>query len=266
MKTVNGKTALITGASSGIGKAFAGKLAAMGCNLIITARSIHKLEDIAAKIRDQHSVTVNVYEGDLFNKKTPQILFDRIKKAGLSVDILINNAGFGKWANFLDESMETYESMLQVNVNALVTLSHLFLPGMVQTEESGIINIGSTGSFQPCPYVAVYCATKAFVLSFSEALYGEYYKKGITVIAVCPGNTATSFFEIANADIKGLNFVSSELVAEEGITALLKGKNYKVTGGFSNYIQSLSSRFLPRKTMINIVGNMFNARVNKIRT
>lgn len=153
--------------------------------------------------------------------------------------------------------------MMQINMNALVKLSYLFLPGMIKKEKGGIINIGSTGSFQPCPYVAVYCASKSFVLNFSEALYGEFYDKGITVTAVCPGNTRTRFFDTANAKTDGFSFASPERVARESVKAFSKRKNYVVTGGFGNYLQSVSSRFLPRKTIIGIVGKMFR---DKIRT
>src|SRR5690606_29126347 len=126
--------------------------------------------------------------------------------------------------------------------------------------EGGIINIASTGSFQPCPYIPVYCATKAFLLSFSEALYGEYAHRGITVKAICPGNTRTAFLAVANAETEGKAFDTPARVAEDGLKALLKGKNYKVIG-FGNYMQTLSSRFFSRKMIIGIVKKMFEKRV-----
>src|SRR5690606_15610889 len=153
-----------------------------------------------------------------------------------------------------------YEDMVQLNVDAVVKLTHLFLPAMLARGEGGIINIASTGSFQPCPYIAVYCASKAFLLSFSAALYGEYAHRGLTVRAICPGNTTTASFEVANADAHGIPFDTPARVAEDGLKALLKGKNYKVIG-FGNYMQTLSSRFFSRKMIIGIVKKMFEKRV-----
>jgi short-subunit dehydrogenase len=264
MKSLKGKTVLITGASSGIGESFARQFAQTGCHLILTARSKEKMELMARELIQQHRINVTVIPADLTMPKAPQELARQVQERRLEVDILVNNAGFGKWAGFLDEHLQTYQEMMQLNMNALVQLTYLFLPGMLQKKSGGIINIGSTGSFQPCPYIAVYCATKAFVLSFSEALYGEYATKGINIIAVCPGNTQTSFFKVANAQTKGMPFATPEQVAKEGISAFLKGKNYQVTGGFGNYMQSLSPRLLPRKTIITIVANMFKNRIRAV--
>jgi len=261
MKSVKGKTALVTGASSGIGAAFAWQLAEKGCHLIITARSKDRLEMTAQSIRQKYGVRVTVHAADLSDEQEPHLLYNKVIEDRLQVDLLINNAGFGKWANFLDEPLPIYEEMMEVNMASLVKLTYLFLPQMLTKGEGGIINIGSTGSFQPCPYVALYCATKAFVLNFSEALYGEYAQKGIIVTAVCPGNTTTGFFDIARANTKGMSFDPPERVAKDGLEALLKGRNYTVIGR-SNYWQSLSSRFFTRKMIIRITGNMFNKKVN----
>ena len=261
MKSLKNKTVLITGASSGIGEAFARQFSQMGLDLILTARSGDKLARIADELRKEHSVNVKVITADLSVPSAPAELAREIWENNLHVDILVNNAGFGKWAHFLDEDPQTYSQMMQLNMDAMVQLSHLFLPYMLQNKDGGIINIGSTGSFQPTPYIAVYCATKAFVLSFSEALFGEYTDKGITITAVCPGNTETAFSEIAHAQTQGAASATPEQVASEGIAAFLKKRNYVVTGGFGNYIQSLSSRFLPRRTIINIVANMFRNKV-----
>lgn len=264
MRSVQGKTALITGASAGIGEAFARLLAAKGCHLIITARSGDKLEALAASLRKQHGVQVHVYTGDLSQKETPQRLFNAITRDGLQVDLLVNNAGFGKWAGFLDEDPETYEEMISLNITSIVRLTHLILPDMLQRGEGGIINVASIAAFQPCPYIAVYSATKSFLLHFSEALYGEYNSKGITVTALCPGNTQTGFFVKAEANTGNMKFDTPERVAKDGLNALLRRKNYKITG-LGNYIQSNSSRFLPRKTIIGIVAGMFRNKVKQAR-
>ncbi|MCC9070376.1 SDR family oxidoreductase [Flavobacterium sp. F-65] len=261
MKTVKNKTVLITGASSGIGEAFAYELAKQGANLIITARSEEKLQIIANKITNEYNVKVAVFTGDFLQKDTPQKLYNQIKQAGLSVDLLVNNAGFGKWVNFLDESIEGYDKMIEININALVKLCHLVLPEMLQKGDCGIINVASTGALQPCPYVATYCASKSFVLNFSEALYGEYSKRGVTIVALCPGNTTTGFQLVAKANTKGMAADTPETVVKQGISALLRDKSFKIVGAM-NYLQSFLPRLLPRKTMITIVSGMMNSKVN----
>ncbi|KRD10228.1 short-chain dehydrogenase [Flavobacterium sp. Root901] len=261
MKAIKNKTALITGASSGIGEAFAYELAKQGSNLILTARSQDKLNFLADKISREYNVKVDVFAGDLLQKDTPSQLYSQIKQKGLSIDILINNAGFGKWTNFLDETTQQYEDMIEININALVKLCHLVLPDMLQKREGAIINVASTGALQPCPYVAVYCASKSFVLDFSEALYGEYSKKGITITALCPGNTTTGFQSVAKANTKGMPADTPNEVAKQGIKALLQNKSFKIVGKM-NYVQSFLPRFLTRKAMINVVSGMMNSKVN----
>lgn len=140
--------------------------------------------------------------GDLSQKETPQMIFDEVQKRGLSVDILVNNAGFGKWVSFLSQKVETYQDMIALNIASLVTLTHLFLPKMLEKKSGGIINVASTAAFFPCPYISVYGATKAFVLSFTEALASEYSESGLTIMALCPGNTETGFQKMAQVDLK----------------------------------------------------------------
>lgn len=261
MKSINGKVALITGASSGIGEAFAYKLAEMGAVLVLTARRIDKLQELAVKLNKQHGVNVFVFEADLIEREAPKMLYDKIINEGLIIDLLINNAGFGKWTNFLDETAEVYDNMLELNINSLVKLTHLFIPGMLKKGAGGVINVASTGALQPCPYVGVYCASKSFVLAFSEALYGEYHKKGLTITALCPGNTNTGFQRVAKANTQGMGADSPEVVADAGIKSMLKGKSFKIVG-FANYLTSFVPRLFPRKTVINIVSNMMYKKVN----
>lgn len=261
MKHLKGKTALITGASSGIGEAFARELAKRGMNLVLTARSEEKLTTIAVEIATAYGVETHVFAGDLSEKQTPFELFQFTRKNNLAIDLLINNAGFGKWGHFLSENSSVYEDMLEVNINAVVKLTHLFLPPMLASGAGGIINVASTGAFQPCPYIATYAASKAFVLSFSEALYGEFYKKGITVTALCPGNTATRFQAVAGADTRDMYIEPAEKVAREGIEALIAGKNFKVNGTV-NYLQSFIPKLLSRKTVISVVEKMMRKRIN----
>lgn len=261
MKNLKNKTALITGASSGIGEAFAYELAKAGMNLIITARSAQKLEAIASTIRKTYHIQVHAFVENLAINGSAEQLFKAIKNSNLSIDLLVNNAGFGKWTEFLNESIPTYQEMIELNITSLTVLSQLVIPEMLLKKEGGIINVASTGAFQPCPYITTYCATKAFVLSFSEGLYGEFYKKGVTVTALCPGNTATGFQTIAKANTKGMRSDTPETVAKEGLKALMKGKNYKVVGN-DNYITSLLPRLLTRKAIINLVAKMMGNKLN----
>jgi len=262
MKSINGKVVLITGASSGIGEAFAYKLAGMGAILVLTARRIDKLQELAIKLHQQYEAKVFVFVADLTKKEAPKALYNQIINEGLTVDLLVNNAGFGKWTNFLDETTETYDNMLELNINALVKLTHLFIPGMLRKGAGGVINVASTGALQPCPYVGVYCASKSFVLAFSEALYGEYHKKGLKITALCPGNTTTGFQDVAKANTQGMNADSPKTVADAGIKSILRGKSFKIVG-FANYLTSFVPRFLPRRTVINIVSNMMYKKVNR---
>ena len=261
MKSINGKVALVTGASSGIGKAFAYKLAEMGAILVLTARREDKLKELALKLNTLYKAKVYVFSADLSKKEAPQQLYNQILNSGLTIDLLINNAGYGKWTNFLDETIEEYDDMLELNINAVVKLTHLFIPAMLKKGSGGVINVASTGALQPCPYVGVYCASKSFVLAFSEALYGEYHKKGLTITALCPGNTSTGFQSIAKANTQGMSADLPDTVAEAGIKSLLKGKSFKIVG-FANYLTSFVPRFFPRKTVINIVSKMMYKKVN----
>ncbi len=260
MTSFKGTTALITGASSGIGEALAHRLAARGSNLILTARSKDKLNKLAKDLSDKHGITVHVIPGDLSLAETPQHIYDQVKGKGLSVDLLINNAGFGKWGHFLAEENETYQEMIHLNVNSLVGLTHLFIPDMLKKGYGGVINVASTAAFQPVPYIATYSATKSFVLNFSEALWGEYKKQGLTVLALCPGYTSTNFFAEAHADTSGISFETPETVAEAGLNAFLKGKSFYVSGR-GNYLNTFLSRLLPREIVVKMVAGMFGKRI-----
>lgn len=261
MTTIKYQTALITGASSGIGKSFAYLLAKKGLQLVLTARSEDKLLQIVSDIKSTYNINVIYIIADLSDPNASQKIFDEINKKNIFIDLLINNAGIGKWSNFLDQSLTTYQEMIQLNVSALVALTQLLLPKMLQNKNGGIINIASTGALQPCPYIAVYCATKSFVLNFSESLYGEYFDKGITVTAICPGNTETDFQKTANANTTCMRYESPDSVAEQSIKALVKRSNNKIIG-FNNVLQSFIPRLFPRKIVINIVKNMMNKKVN----
>src|SRR4028119_925016 len=190
-------TALITGASAGIGAAFAQELAARQTNLVLVARSEVKLQQLAQQLQEQYKIQVDVIVQDLTEPKAAKTVFDIVTEKGLTIDLLINNAGFGEYGDFAELNGEQQVKMIQLNILALVDLTHHFLPGMRQRRSGGIINMSSVAAFQPMPYFSVYAATKAFVLSFSEALWAENYRYGVHVLAVCPGPTETNFFQEA---------------------------------------------------------------------
>lgn len=267
MTTMNfkGTTTLITGASSGIGREFARALATNGCNLIITARSLVDLTELAEELESAHpTIWVKVIPLDLSQSTGPQALHTAITDMALSVDYLINNAGFGKWASFTDESLETYHRMQFLNMNALVDLTYLFIPEMMKRNRGGIINVASTAAFQPLPYQAVYGATKSFVLNFTEALSGELLDTDLRVMALCPGVTESNFMTVANADTEGLSSSSASDVVSVALKAFAKNKTY-VIPGTENYIKSLVGRFFTRKATIKIVADMFRERIERRR-
>lgn len=253
---------MITGASSGIGRAFALEIASQGGSLILTARSDDKLQELARQIRRQYNVPVTVIPADLAKPGTANELMDAIHTAKQQVDLLVNNAGVGKWTNFLDEPLGSYEAMVALNITSLMALTYLVLPQMLASGQGGIINVASTGAFQPCPYIATYCATKAFVLSFSEALHGEYQHRGIRITALCPGNTDTGFQAEAQANTDGMRADSPETVARQGLKALTQNHSYTIVGT-DNYAQALLPRLLPRKTVINLVASMMRKKIRK---
>lgn len=254
------KTALITGASSGIGKAFAYLLGKEGSHLILVARSLGKLEEIAADIQKKYQVKVVCYQKDLSQPGAAREFYDQLQKDKKPVDLLINNAGFGKWGPLEDFSLQVYNDMVQLNVTALMELCYLLLPEMKQKTEAGIINVGSTASFLPVPYSAVYAATKSFVLNFTEGLVGELADSPVKVCCLCPSGTASNFAEVANGKVDNSNqkLLSSEEVAAKGLQAFLKGKHYVVTG---RKTQILITKFLSRRKVINLVAASWKKRL-----
>ncbi|MEI9927446.1 MAG: SDR family oxidoreductase, partial [Sphingomonas sp.] len=190
-------TALVTGASAGLGTHFARALAAEGHDLILTARRADRLEVLAAEIRAAHAVRVETIAADLAAPGAAAALMAEIGKRGLAVNTLINNAGFGLAGAFVEQDPGQIGRMIELNCGALVDLCRAVLPGMVQMRSGGILNVASTAAFQPGPFMAVYYASKAFVLSFSEALHEEVRGQGVRVAALCPGPTQTEFFDAA---------------------------------------------------------------------
>ncbi|WP_111891338.1 SDR family NAD(P)-dependent oxidoreductase [Acinetobacter sp. MB5] len=260
LKQFKNKTALITGASSGIGHGFAEYLAKQGIHLIIVARSTEKLQQLAQQWQSDYQIRVTVIGLDLSHSDAALQLFEHITQQDLSVDILINNAGFGKWTNFLDQSPESYQQMIMLNILTLTQLTRLFLPSMLQRQQGIIINIASTGAFQPLPYIAVYGATKSYVLNFTEALAGEYQNSGVQFLALCPGNTRTNFAEVAQANTQGMQAMTVDEVICLAILGLEKQKTVVITGKL-NYMTAQLARIVSRQFMVNLIAKMFKKRV-----
>jgi len=244
----NGRTALITGASSGIGCELSKLLAADGYNLVLVARSGRKLTELAAELCQAGQINISVSVKDLGDPAAPDEIFQTLQAQSITIDALINNAGFGAHGPFAQNDWAEELGMLQVNVIALTRLTKLFLPGMVKRGSGKIMNVGSTGSFAPGPSMAVYCATKAYVLSFSEALATELEGTGVTVTALCPGVTFTGFQARANVGNMRLlrgGGMSARQVAEIGYRAMQRGKPV-VIPGWQNWLMVFSMRLVPR--------------------
>lgn len=244
-------TALITGATGGLGQAFAQALADRRHNLILTGRSLDALEALKARLSQQ--VPVVCIPQDLSEPGAAVQLYGQIQSLGLSVDLLINNAGFGDYGAFGDRDRQQLTAMLQVNVTALVELTHLVLQEMCPRRQGTIINVSSIAAFQPLPYLAVYAASKAFVRHFSEALWAEVKPLGIRVLAVCPGPTATQFF--ARADmLRNPGLIARQDTPEQVVAETLAALNTDVAtvipGQPANRFLALAGRLVPRQWLV----------------
>jgi uncharacterized protein len=248
------ETVLITGASSGIGLELARCFAADGCRLALASRKGDALEALATELRKAHKIQAQVIPTDLAQPEAPTRLLAHLQAAGLKVDVLVNNAGFGAQGKFVELPLARQLDMLQVNIASLTHLTGLLLPGMVERRRGGIINVASTAAFQPGPGMSVYYATKAYVLSFTEALAEELAGTGVTVTAVCPGPTTTNFGAAANMRPPGLLpkvSMSAEAVAVLGHRAYRRGSVVAITG-LRNQIPAFLTRLFPRAAVRKI--------------
>jgi hypothetical protein len=246
----DGKTALITGASGGIGYELAKLFAKDHYNLVLLARSAPKLTQFGDELQRQFSVSVKAIPLDLTAAPAPQFLFDQLQRERVAVDILVNNAGYGVFGEFGKLSLEDTLGQIQLNITALTHLTKLFLGPMIERHSGKIMNVASTAGFQPGPLMAVYYATKAYVISFSEALANELNGSGVTVTCLCPGATDTGFQGRAGMEntklFKKLRPMEAKTVARDGYRGLLAGKTL-VISGFRNWLLAESVRFSPRK-------------------
>ena len=255
MNLYTGKTALVTGVSAGIGAAFARGCAQRGMHLILVARSENTLRALADSLQQQHGVKVEVIVADLGQEHAAKQVYAAVQERGLRVDMLINNAGISTNGAFDTISADKSHQQVMLNVTALVDLTHAFLPAMVAARAGAIINVASTAAFFPIAQQAVYGASKAFVLSFSEALWAENRSRGVRVLALCPGATDTEFFAAMGRDTTAPK-QSAQSVVEVGLTALERGRNYVIPGAGNFFQGAVLPRLLPRAIIARLVARV----------
>ena len=254
---------LITGASSGIGEAFARELARRGHNLLLVARSEDKLIALCNELGRSATTRAQYVAMDISARDAPQRLFTETANRDLQIDFLINNAGFGSMGDFAAFEVDRELNMIDLNVRSLVEITHRFLQPMREQKSGTIINVASTAAFQAVPFMATYAATKAFVLSFSEALWEENRAFGIRVMALCPGVTETGFFEAARMQRPPARTVETpEDVVETAMRALGRGKSH-VVSGWTNFIATESERLVPRSLVLRAIGAVMRSALGK---
>jgi uncharacterized protein len=245
----NRQTALVTGGSGGIGLELAKVLARHEFDLVLIARKRDALEAAAGQLEGKFAVKAHVFAADLRRPEAPQAIFDFLSNENIPIEILVNNAGIGLGGEFADTAVQRELDMIQVNISALTHLTKLFLPPMIKRHSGKILNVASTAAFQPGPLMAVYYATKAYVLSFSEALSEELRNAGVTVTALCPGPTQTDFAEAAEMTNSRLfqtfGVADPAEVAKYGFDAMMHGRRLAIPG-FRNKIIAQANRIAPR--------------------
>jgi short-subunit dehydrogenase len=259
--TFRPKTALVTGASMGIGAELARQLAARGTSLVLVARTRPALEALAEELRARHDVRVEIVVEDLAAAGAAERVASAVRARGTSIELLVNNAGFGAHGAFAEAPVDSARGQIAVNVSALVELTHAFLPQLIDAQ-GGILNVGSTAGFQPVPHMAVYGATKAFVLSFSEALWAELADSGVRVTALCPGATDTPFFARAGEAAALGKKASAADVARFGLAALDAGRPSAIFG-FGNWLLANLGRAAPRETTLRIARRVMRANAQR---
>jgi len=252
--TYRGSYALVTGASKGLGKVFAEVLASRGMNVALVARSNDVLTAYAKSLSEKYGIRAVAIGADLASPRAPFDIQIELARQHIEIDLLINNAGFGLSGSFLSHDLKQEETQIQVNVQALMALTHIIGRSMAARGRGGIINLASNSSFQPLPYMAGYAATKAFVLYFSEAIQHELAAKGVHIMASCPGPTATSFFEGTSTNMSSRDFDSSLSVVEKTLASFDRGKSVAYPGRASVRVATWLSRFLPRSLVVRIAG------------
>ncbi|MGW7517531.1 SDR family NAD(P)-dependent oxidoreductase [Streptomyces sp. NPDC054796] len=263
MHDYTGQTALVTGASKGLGEAFARELAARGAHLVLVARSADALDKLAEQLRSAYGVRTDVIAADLTDRQAPQAVADALQERELSVDLLVNNAGMGAVGPFLSRPYEPNARSVDLNVSALMELVHHIGRSMLERGRGGIINVSSTAAFQPMPYQASYSATKAFVLSFTEALVEELRGTGVRVMAAHPGATDTGFFDGTTA-VMNPKAVAPDRVAAKALDDFARGRSSSFPGRASDRVLTFVPRLLPRSLTARISGT-YNRRAGHHR-
>jgi short-subunit dehydrogenase len=260
-KNWRGRWALVTGASAGIGAALAQQLATAGMHLVLTARRRERLDQLAQELQKAHNIQTRVITADLTQPDAPKQIRAFTDQQGLAIELLVNNAGFGQYGEFSQIDPQRSLDMVQVNCSAVVHLTRLFLPEMIQRRRGDILILASTAAFQAVPYISTYAATKAFDLLFAEGLAEELKPYGIRVCALCPGSTESEFHAVANQQEFAAKHHQepAEKVARTGLEALAAGKSYTISG-LGNYLGAQSQRLVPRTVVTRIAANMFRPK------
>jgi short-subunit dehydrogenase len=248
-------TALVTGASAGLGLEFAKLFAADGHDLVLVARRLDRLEALAAELAGKHRIRAEAIAADLMDPAAPRAIAAEVERRGLTIDHLVNNAGFGLAGSFHENEGDKERGMIEVNVTALTMLTHAFLPGMLQRKRGRILNVGSTAGFQPGPFMSTYYATKAFVNSWSQALHHELAGTGVTCTLSCPGATVTEFAAVAGNDRSRLfrmGAMRADVVASEAYRAMHAGKRV-VVHGLKNQFSAASVGLTPTALVLPLV-------------
>ncbi|MGB0033988.1 MAG: SDR family oxidoreductase [Candidatus Acidiferrales bacterium] len=252
----SGKWALITGASAGIGLALAEQLAAGGTHLILTARRTDRLQKLAADLSAKHKIQTEVFSADLVRPEAPEEIHAFTTRKGIEVELLINNAGFGAFGYTHEIPAERLLEMVQVNCSAVVHLTRMYLPAMVERKHGDILIVASVAAFQAVPFISAYAATKAFDLLFAEGLAEEVREFGIRVCALCPGSTTTEFQQVAQQPDRSFRYAETpEKVARVGLEALARGKSYAISGT-RNRLMVESQRLAPRHFVTKTAAKM----------
>ena len=251
LKSYADQWALITGASSGIGAEFARQLAARGMHLILSARREPLLTQLAAELHQAHGTKTEIITADLSNPSEPGRLLEEVRKRGLTIELLVNNAGFGQVAEIETTDVARVLEMIRVNISALTELTYGVLRAMLERGRGGIINVASVAGFQPVGYMGAYAASKAYVLHFSEALWAEAYSRGVTITTLCPGTTRTGFFDVSGVPgwLEKHSAQDVKPVVRAALKALEKRRQY-VVSGWKNYILALLVRLATRATVV----------------
>jgi uncharacterized protein len=255
-----GKTALITGASSGIGEVFARNLSQRGMDVILVARSGEALRTLATELSATYGVRAEVMSADLSKEGASAQVKAAMARTGLQVDLLVNNAGFGTYDRFEDIDPQRDHQQVMLNVAAVVDLAHAFLPEMARRDDGALINVSSMAAFQAMPYMAVYGASKAFVMSFSQALWGEYRERGIRVVALCPGQVETTFHEKMEHEAPAAGVkVTAQQAVEAALRTLEQGRSYIVPGAM-NAVAAQSTRLMSRAFLVKSAAKMLRPK------